>query len=153
MEINDIVMQMMFADIIEKFSKQTGKTLDESLDYFYESTTYEKIKKGLYVTGENYLTDELMIEYGFMENPCCEYKRLHISEVRTTEDYKLIFKLEDGTIKMFDMNPHLDKGIFLELRNYELFKQVKVTSRNDTIEWPNGADIDPETLYEDAITI
>ena len=48
------------------------------------------------------------------------------------------------------MIPYLDKGIFQELKDENLFKAVKVSF--DSIEWPNEADIDPETLYEDSIS-
>ncbi|MGL5717819.1 MAG: DUF2442 domain-containing protein, partial [Paraclostridium sp.] len=46
-------------------------------------------------------------------------------------------------------NPYLDKGIFQELKNENIFNAVKVSF--DSIEWPNEADIDPETLYEDSV--
>lgn len=75
---------------------------------------------------------------------------LAVKEVKPIENYKLILTFENGEVKIFDMNPYLDKGIFQELKNENLFKAVKVSF--DSIEWPNEADIDPETLYEDSIS-
>ena len=46
------------------------------------------------------------------------------------------------------MKPHLDGGIFEELKDKNLFMKVRVSF--DTIEWENGADFDPEVLYEDS---
>ena len=73
---------------------------------------------------------------------------LAVSDVRATENYKLILTSTDDSIKLFDMNPYLDKGIFKELKDDNLFKSVKISF--DSIEWSNGVDVDPETLYQDS---
>ncbi|MGL5378824.1 DUF2442 domain-containing protein, partial [Clostridium sp.] len=70
--------------------------------------------------------------------------------VKPIENYKLILTFENNEVKIFDMNPYLDKGIFQELKNENIFNAVKVSF--DSIEWPNEADIDPETLYEDSVS-
>jgi len=67
MEANKILLQTLYKNIILEFSKKTGKELEESMDYFYKSVTYELISEGigdLHCKGVNYLTDELMLEYG-----------------------------------------------------------------------------------------
>ena len=68
MEAHKILLQALYKKIILRFSKLTGKSLEESIDYFYKSQTYELISKGIgdmHCKGERYLTDELMLEYGF----------------------------------------------------------------------------------------
>lgn len=75
---------------------------------------------------------------------------LGVKEVKPIDNYKLILTFENNEVKIFDMIPYLDKGIFQELKDENLFKAVKVSF--DSIEWPNEADIDPETLYEDSIS-
>ncbi|MEE0711221.1 DUF2442 domain-containing protein, partial [Romboutsia timonensis] len=75
---------------------------------------------------------------------------LAVKEVKPIDNYKLILTFENNEVKIFDMIPYLDKGIFQELKDENLFKAVKVSF--DSIEWPNEADIDPETLYEDSIS-
>lgn len=75
---------------------------------------------------------------------------LAVKEVKYIDNYKLILTFENNEVKLFDMIPYLDKGIFQELKDENLFKAVKVSF--DSIEWPNEADIDPETLYEDSIS-
>ena len=75
---------------------------------------------------------------------------LAVKEVKPIDNYKLILTFENNEVKIFDMIPYLDKMIFQELKDENLFKAVKVSF--DSIEWPNEADIDPKTLYEDSIS-
>lgn len=68
MEANKTLLQLLYKKIILRFSKMTGKTLEESMELFYNSQTYEMIRKGIgdmHCKGEIYLTDELLMEYGF----------------------------------------------------------------------------------------
>lgn len=74
---------------------------------------------------------------------------LSVKEVRTLDEYKLLLTFENGEVRLFDMNPYLDKGIFKELKDVSLFKSARVSF--DTVEWKNEADMDPETLYECSI--
>ena len=71
---------------------------------------------------------------------------LAVKDVKTIDDYKLILTFEDGSVRIFDMKPLLRKGVFKELKDEKLFKTVKVSF--DSIEWANGIDVDPETLYK-----
>ncbi|CUO75803.1 DUF2442 domain-containing protein [Intestinibacter bartlettii] len=74
---------------------------------------------------------------------------LAVKDVKTIDDYKLILTFEDDSVRIFDMKPLLRKGVFKELKDEKLFKTVKVSF--DSIEWANGIDVDPETLYEDGV--
>ena len=74
---------------------------------------------------------------------------LAVKDVKTIDDYKLILTFEDESVRIFDMKPLLGKGVFKELKDEKLFKTVKVSF--DSIEWANGIDVDPETLYEDGV--
>jgi hypothetical protein len=76
---------------------------------------------------------------------------LAIKEVRPIDNYQLILTFENGEKRKFDMNPYLDKGIFKELRDVTIFKNVRLSF--DTIEWPNQIDLDPEILYEQSINL
>ena len=76
---------------------------------------------------------------------------LAVKDVKTIDDYKLILTFEDESVRIFDMKPLLGKGVFKELKDEKLFKTVKVSF--DSIEWANGIDVDPETLYEDWVPI
>jgi len=60
-------------------------------------------------------------------------------------DYQLLLTFDNQEQRQFNMKSYLDKGIFAELKDENLFRSVRVNF--DTIEWPNGADLCPEVLY------
>ena len=71
---------------------------------------------------------------------------LAVHNVKPLNDYELELTFENNEIKIFDVKPYLDTGLFKELKDKNIFKMVKISF--DTIEWPNGIDLDPEVLYE-----
>lgn len=71
--------------------------------------------------------------------------------VTPASDYKLILTFTNNEVRIFDMKPYLDLGIFKELKDISLFRSVRKSF--DTVEWPNEADIDPETLYNESKSI
>jgi len=71
---------------------------------------------------------------------------LSVKKVKPLNDYKLELTFENNETKIFDVKPYLDTGLFKTLKDEHIFKMVKVSY--DTIEWPNGIDLDPEVLYE-----
>ena len=71
-----------------------------------------------------------------------------VKSVKALENYKLLLTFETGERKIYNMKPHLDGGIFEELKDKNLFRKVRVSF--DTVAWENGADFDPEVLYQDS---
>ena len=79
------------------------------------------------------------------------YPRVHAVEVVPPYLLKLTFR--DGTTGTVDGASWLDgpdDGVFAPLRDPAVFAQVYVDQDAGTIAWPNGADVDPDTLYEEA---
>ncbi|HPR85715.1 MAG TPA: DUF2442 domain-containing protein [Prolixibacteraceae bacterium] len=76
---------------------------------------------------------------------------LAVKKVVPTNNYHLILTFENGEKRQFDMNPYLDKGIFIELRDISKFKSARISF--DTVEWENEADIDPEILYKYSVSL
>jgi hypothetical protein len=72
---------------------------------------------------------------------------LGITNVKPLTDYELEITFENAEQKIFDMKPYLSTGIFAELKEKKLFETVHVSF--DTIEWNNGADLDPEVIYNE----
>ena len=71
MEANKVLLQSLYKKIIMEFANQTGKSLEESMDYFYTSQTYELISQGiseLHCRSVKYLAEELMLEKGLIEH-------------------------------------------------------------------------------------
>jgi Protein of unknown function (DUF2442) len=74
-----------------------------------------------------------------------------VISVEPLQDFMLRLTFKNGERKIFDMKPLLNTGIFKELKNVEIFNTAKVSF--DTVEWANDADIDPETLYAESLTV
>ena len=71
---------------------------------------------------------------------------LSVNKVKALDDYLLELVFENKETRIFDVKPYLDTGLFKKLKDKNLFKMVKVSY--DSIEWPEGIDLDPEVLYE-----
>ena len=71
---------------------------------------------------------------------------LSVTKVKPLKEYKLELTFENKEVKIFDLKPYLDTGLFKTLTDKNIFRMVKISY--DTIEWPNGVDLDPEVLYE-----
>ena len=69
-----------------------------------------------------------------------------VSSVKALKDYELELTFDNNEKKIFDVKPYMDTGLFAKLKDENFFKMVRVSF--DTIEWPNGIDLDPEVLYE-----
>lgn len=69
-------------------------------------------------------------------------------KVIANDDYTLTVTFENGEVKIFDVKPFLNDGVFVELRNLAYFKTVKIL--NGTVSWNDKQDICPDTLYEDS---
>jgi hypothetical protein len=73
---------------------------------------------------------------------------LHVTQVTHLKDYQLRLEFNDGKVKNLDLKDELYGEIFEPLRDHEFFRKVAVNPATGTIEWPNGADLAPEFLYE-----
>jgi hypothetical protein len=60
--------------------------------------------------------------------------------------YRVYLEFSNGERREFDVSPYLEKGIFRSLKEESYFKQLCVSM--GTIEWPDGQDFCPDTLYE-----
>jgi hypothetical protein len=74
---------------------------------------------------------------------------MDIVGARALGDYRLHLRFEDGVEGVVDLAPHLSfQGVFEPLRDPAYFAQVRVDADLGTVAWPNGADLDPDVLYE-----
>ncbi len=71
-----------------------------------------------------------------------------VKKVKPLDNYCLLLTFENSEQRIFDVSPYLDTGIFSELKG-NLFFSVVVDY--DTVSWANGADLDPEVLYEQSV--
>ena len=68
-----------------------------------------------------------------------------VKEVKPEKDYMLRLYFTNGEIRLFDMKPYLNLGIFKELADEAMFNSVRPDGLS--IEWANEASICPDTLY------
>ena len=68
-----------------------------------------------------------------------------VINVKPLKNYMLQIEFDSEEIRLFDVKPSLDFGIFSELKNENYFKDVRTSL--DSIAWKNGQDFSPETLY------
>ena len=74
-----------------------------------------------------------------------------VTAVTAVDDARLHVTFVDGTAGDVDMHPFLSKGkvdgtIFEPLREPSFFAQARVVL--GAVEWPNGADMAPDAMYD-----
>ncbi len=63
-------------------------------------------------------------------------------------DHLLRLRFDDGAVGEVDLSRRIEfKGVFAPLEDEGYFARVRVGKDSGTIEWPNGADLDPVVLY------
>jgi hypothetical protein len=72
-----------------------------------------------------------------------------VTEVKPKVDYQLELTFSNEEKRVFDMKPYLNTGRFAELKNESLFASVKCVM--GSIQWQNGLDLCPDTLYEESV--
>jgi len=68
-----------------------------------------------------------------------------VKNVTPNRNYTVTLTFTNDEVKVFDMKPYLDIGIFKELKDLSLFNSVKPFL--GSIQWKNGQDLCPDTLY------
>jgi len=101
-------------------------------------------------------------DYKYVEKTLCEAtesmlnnsKKLLIPRVVSVEpnlNYKLTLTFSNHEVRTFDMNDYLEIGTFQDLKDLEYFNKVRVVL--GSIQWPNGQDLCPDTLYLESDTL
>lgn len=73
-----------------------------------------------------------------------------LTDAKYLQEYQIWLRFNDNTEKIVDLKQKIisdHRAVFIQLQDIEYFKKVTFNPESDTIEWPNGADIAPETLY------
>ena len=76
---------------------------------------------------------------------------LAVIHVEPLANYQLKLTFKNAEIRVFDMKPYLNLGIFNALTDEALFNTVHISF--DTIAWNNEADMDPEILYAESTAL
>lgn len=73
-----------------------------------------------------------------------------ITDVEVIGTYRLRLTFADGIVGDVDFGTREWRGVFEPLADLTYFDQVAVDPESGTIAWPNGVDMAPEPLYEEA---
>ena len=74
---------------------------------------------------------------------------IRIRAVEPLEKFTVRLEFTDGTQKVMDLEPYLHGPVFESLRTEPtLFRSVRVDPQLGTIVWDNGADFDPDVMYQ-----
>ena len=74
-----------------------------------------------------------------------------VKEVEPLSDFRLKLKFENNEVKIFNMKPYLEFGIFKKLNDEKIFRNVKISF--DTVGWEDDIDIEPEFLYNESVPV
>ena len=74
-----------------------------------------------------------------------------VSEVKPGNDFTLLLTFSNGEVKSFDVKPYLGIGIFKQLNDVSVFNSVRPFL--GSIQWSNGVDLCPDTLYLESVKV
>ncbi len=75
---------------------------------------------------------------------------VHVTGVAVIGAYRLRLLFEDGTVGDVSFEDCKWNGVFEPFRDPAVFAEVYVDTQFGTLAWPNGLDMAPEPLYEEA---
>lgn len=77
-----------------------------------------------------------------------KHKLFRVTAFHIVGDYTLRIGFDDGSEQTINFLPVLFGPVFGPLRDLSLFNQVMLVDYAGCLEWPTGADFDPETLHD-----
>jgi len=72
-------------------------------------------------------------------------------KVKYSGDHQLLITFTNQEVKQFDLNPYLDYPVYAPLKDEAFCKKVKVA--NGIIQWDEYIDLDPDTIYLEAVAV
>ena len=75
----------------------------------------------------------------------------HVIRLAPQANHRLLLEFANGEVRLFDLTPWLDKGVFRALRDSPDFAQAQVV--DGSVEWPGEIDLSFDTLYLHSVTV
>jgi hypothetical protein len=72
-----------------------------------------------------------------------------VKAVKAEDNFTLSLLFTNGERRLFDVKPYLTVGVFKTLDDPAYFRRVRVFL--GSVEWPQGQDFCPDTLYEESV--
>jgi len=75
-----------------------------------------------------------------------------ITQVEVVGVFRVALTFTDGSVGVADVGSWIAGrgGVFAPLQDPAFFEPVRVAADDGTLVWPNGADLDPDMLYDAA---
>lgn len=73
----------------------------------------------------------------------------YISRVEALPNHHMRLWFENSEIRVFDVRPYLERGVFKQLKSWPAFSQAHVSA--GSVEWPCGVDLSYDTLYLESV--
>ena len=88
-----------------------------------------------------------------LSNKCrdMDFKRVKIIACKPRPNYRIWIRFDDGLEGEVDLNHLVGKGVFAVWESIEIFNQVKIDPKTDTLTWGDEIDLDPYVLREKII--
>ncbi len=74
-----------------------------------------------------------------------------VANVKPNSDFTITLTFTNHEVRVFDVKPYLERGIFRELQDPRTFNAVRPFL--GSVQWPNGQDFCPDTLYQQSTPI
>jgi hypothetical protein len=74
----------------------------------------------------------------------------HVLEARYVAGHTIWLRFRDGTIGEVDLASALEGPVFAPLKDVAFFREFRIDPEFHTLVWPNGADMAPEYLHDQA---
>lgn len=74
-----------------------------------------------------------------------------IVEAEARSEYRLWVRYEGGAEGEVDLSDLVGKGVFERWEDPAEFRKVFIDPDTDTVGWPGGIDLCPDSLYEDLV--
>ena len=75
----------------------------------------------------------------------------HVTRLTPQAHHCLLLEFANGEVRLFDLTPWLDKGVFRALRDSPDFAQAQVV--DGSVEWPGEVDLSFDTLYLHSVAV
>ena len=74
-----------------------------------------------------------------------------VTHVAPKASQTLLVTFSNGEKRLLDTRPYLDYGVFARLSDSAFFALVQAD--HGTVVWPDGIDLDPDTVYLDSVAV
>lgn len=73
----------------------------------------------------------------------------YVARVEALPEYRLRLWFDNNEVRIFDMRPYLERGVFTRLKPRHIFEQPSVVA--GSVEWSCDVDLSYDTLYLESV--